>query len=67
MNFLRSTRACPKGRSTTLTLRCDTEESGQGQVTLPRECPDGTCDGCNFHFLWSTPLGCPICAFDDLL
>ncbi|CAL4108298.1 unnamed protein product [Meganyctiphanes norvegica] len=61
------TSACPDGRSTTLTLRCDVEESGQGQVTLPHQCPDGTCDGCNFHFLWKTPLACPVCTNEDLI
>ncbi|KAK8754670.1 hypothetical protein OTU49_017530, partial [Cherax quadricarinatus] len=62
-----STRACPKGRSTTVTLSCNPDEPGEGKVTLPHQCPDGTCDGCNFHFLWSSALGCPECSKDDLI
>ncbi|XP_042213922.1 endosome/lysosome-associated apoptosis and autophagy regulator family member 2-like isoform X1 [Homarus americanus] len=62
-----STHACPKGRSTTVTLRCSPDDPGEGKVTLPHQCPDGTCDGCNFHFLWSTALGCPECSKDDLI
>ncbi|XP_047735692.1 endosome/lysosome-associated apoptosis and autophagy regulator 1-like, partial [Hyalella azteca] len=61
-----STRACEDGRRSTVTVRCALEESGQGAVTLPKRCPDGTCDGCNFHFLWATPYGCPICSPTDL-
>lgn len=62
-----STHACPKGRSTTVTLHCDPDESGDGKVTLPQQCPDGTCDGCNFHFLWSSAFGCHECSKDDLI
>ncbi|MPC25143.1 UPF0577 protein KIAA1324-like [Portunus trituberculatus] len=61
-----STRACPNGRATTLTLRCDPEQPGSGKVVLPTQCPDGTCDGCNFHFLWSSAYACRQCAPEDL-
>lgn len=61
-----STRACPSGRATTLTLRCDPEQPGSGKVVLPTQCPDGTCDGCNFHFLWSSAYACRQCALEDL-
>ncbi|KAB7497174.1 hypothetical protein Anas_02860 [Armadillidium nasatum] len=46
-----TTRACPNGRSTTVTLKCAPDKLGKGQISLPHQCPDGTCDGCNFHFL----------------
>ncbi|XP_066943846.1 endosome/lysosome-associated apoptosis and autophagy regulator family member 2-like isoform X1 [Macrobrachium rosenbergii] len=62
-----STSACPKGRSTTVTLRCDPDATGQGEVSLLSQCPDGTCDGCNFHFLWKSQVACPECSKDDLL
>ncbi|XP_009995857.1 PREDICTED: UPF0577 protein KIAA1324-like, partial [Chaetura pelagica] len=26
------------------------------------KCPEGTCDGCTFHFLWVTGEGCPRCS-----
>ncbi|KAK3864258.1 hypothetical protein Pcinc_028364 [Petrolisthes cinctipes] len=62
-----STRACPNGRTTTVTLRCAPEETGQGRVNLPRQCPDGTCDGCSFHFLWISAHACPECLPEDLM
>jgi len=61
-----ATKSCPKGRTTTVTLRCDGEQPGQGQVTLPSHCPDGTCDGCHFHFLWTSQSVCPICGPQDI-
>ena len=64
--FYRATKSCPKGRTTTVTLRCDADQPGAGQVTLPSRCPDGTCDGCHFHFLWSSSTVCPICGTKDI-
>jgi len=65
LNF-RVTKSCPKGRTTTVTLRCDPDQPGRGQVNLPSRCPDGTCDGCNFHFLWTSNSVCPICGQHDI-
>uniref|UniRef100_A0A8C5T3V0 Endosome-lysosome associated apoptosis and autophagy regulator 1 n=1 Tax=Malurus cyaneus samueli TaxID=2593467 RepID=A0A8C5T3V0_9PASS len=31
-------------------------------LSLPSKCPEGTCDGCTFHFLWVTAEGCPRCS-----
>uniref|UniRef100_F6TRZ6 Endosome-lysosome associated apoptosis and autophagy regulator 1 n=1 Tax=Equus caballus TaxID=9796 RepID=F6TRZ6_HORSE len=28
-------------------------------------CSDGTCDGCNFHFLWESVAACPLCSAAD--
>lgn len=56
-----STTACKSGRSTIITLRCDISAKGVGQLELPPKCSDGTCDGCNFHFLWRTVHACPVC------
>ncbi|KAJ8784649.1 hypothetical protein J1605_008000 [Eschrichtius robustus] len=28
-------------------------------------CSDGTCDGCNFHFLWESAAACPLCSAAD--
>ncbi|GAB6028023.1 hypothetical protein CHUAL_002249 [Chamberlinius hualienensis] len=60
-----TTHACPSGRSTTITLRCDVSATGRDNITLPPSCPDGTCDGCTFHFLWRTHFACPICSTND--
>jgi len=56
-----STRSCPQGRTTVITLHCDPDQKGNGTVKLPAKCPDGTCDGCNFNFLWASASACPIC------
>ncbi|KAK3589467.1 hypothetical protein CHS0354_030589 [Potamilus streckersoni] len=55
------TLACPNGRTTILSLRCDMKQEGSGILSTPPKCPDGTCDGCIFHFLWTTQSACPIC------
>ncbi|XP_043246470.1 endosome/lysosome-associated apoptosis and autophagy regulator family member 2-like isoform X2 [Amphibalanus amphitrite] len=60
-----STRACPNGRSATVTVRYNPERPGNGTVLLPSRCPDGTCDGCIFHFLWETALAGPACLETD--
>ncbi|KAM6977768.1 endosome/lysosome-associated apoptosis and autophagy regulator 1 [Aplochiton taeniatus] len=56
-----TTQACQNGRSTTIKLRCDPRITATNQITLPRNCPEGTCDGCSFHFLWQTQHACPLC------
>lgn len=56
------TIACKNGRTLTLTLRCSPELEQESLVTLPKTCPDGTCDGCNFHLLVRTKeAACRIC------
>lgn len=60
-----TTRACPIGRWTTVTLYCDVSAAGNGTITLPPSCPDGTCDGCSFHFFWRSKWACPTCNEDD--
>uniref|UniRef100_A0A8C4L207 KIAA1324 n=1 Tax=Equus asinus asinus TaxID=83772 RepID=A0A8C4L207_EQUAS len=32
---------------------------------LASTCSDGTCDGCNFHFLWESVAACPLCSAAD--
>lgn len=59
------TPACPNGRNTTVTLRCDIFSKDPGEIIMPEGCPDGTCDGCNFHFLWETRRACRICNKED--
>jgi len=59
------TSACKKGRSSVVTLRCDMAQANEGVIDLPPRCPDGTCDGCEFHFLWRTPRACPLCKKQD--
>lgn len=67
--------ACPRGRSTTITFRCrllSTTSLPSGQtaegnnIRAPEKCPDATCDGCNFHFIWETPFACHICNENEL-
>ncbi|XP_064632414.1 endosome/lysosome-associated apoptosis and autophagy regulator family member 2-like isoform X4 [Lineus longissimus] len=59
------TAACSRGRSVIITMRCDVKEQGNGTIELPPKCPDGTCDGCNFHFLWKSRHACPQCKDED--
>lgn len=35
------------------------------KVHLPRNCPDGTCDGCLYHMIILTARACPICTESD--
>ncbi|KAF4800049.1 hypothetical protein TURU_048522 [Turdus rufiventris] len=63
--FFRSndmTQPCSGGRASTIRLRCDPLHLGTGTLTVPSKCPEGTCDGCTFHFLWVTAEGCPRCS-----
>ncbi|XP_018610008.1 UPF0577 protein KIAA1324 isoform X1 [Scleropages formosus] len=57
-----ATPACKNGRTTTIRLRCDPSVSEDDQLSLPSTCPEGTCDGCSFHFLWRTRHACPLCS-----
>ncbi|VDN21498.1 unnamed protein product [Dibothriocephalus latus] len=66
---------CPNGISTIVTLRCPpadhvrlstTEKKDILSVEVPPLCVDGTCDGCNYHFLVFSPYACPICRPQDV-
>ncbi|CAL8323341.1 unnamed protein product [Merluccius merluccius] len=59
-----TTQACKKGRSTTIRMRCDSSLTAGHQISLPSYCPEGTCDGCSFHFLWRSQDACPLCTPD---
>ncbi|KAM6167281.1 endosome/lysosome-associated apoptosis and autophagy regulator 1 isoform 5-T5 [Erethizon dorsatum] len=66
--FFRSndvTQSCSSGRSTTIRLRCNPLKIAPGSLSLPSMCSDGTCDGCNFHFLWESVAACPLCSAAD--
>ncbi|NWW89622.1 K1324 protein, partial [Rhynochetos jubatus] len=56
------TQPCSSGRATAIRLRCDPLRPGTGTLAVPSKCPEGTCDGCTFHFLWVTGEGCPRCS-----
>ncbi|VDP48064.1 unnamed protein product [Schistosoma mattheei] len=70
---------CPHGRTTVITLRCvftqnfetfmyqvkDFSEYITGKIELPPLCPDGTCDGCTYHFLWTSMYACRMCQEND--
>lgn len=62
-----ATGACPNGRRMTITMRCSPEVEksypGKAVVSTPKSCPDGTCDGCNFHLLieTGTAAACRLC------
>uniref|UniRef100_A0AAR2LP84 MRH domain-containing protein n=1 Tax=Pygocentrus nattereri TaxID=42514 RepID=A0AAR2LP84_PYGNA len=60
-----TTSSCENGRNTVVTLRCNPEKSAKGEISVPRECPAGTCDGCTFHFLWESSSACPRCTEAD--
>ncbi|XP_065259274.1 endosome/lysosome-associated apoptosis and autophagy regulator 1 isoform X4 [Emys orbicularis] len=59
------TQSCSSGRATAIRLRCDPLKTGSGALSVPSKCPDGTCDGCTFHFLWETSTACPLCSVYD--
>uniref|UniRef100_A0A8C2HV17 Si:dkey-153k10.9 n=1 Tax=Cyprinus carpio TaxID=7962 RepID=A0A8C2HV17_CYPCA len=59
------TASCLNGRSTVVTLRCNAEKSARGELTVPSKCPAGTCNGCEFHFLWESSSACPLCTETD--
>lgn len=63
--YCSSTEACPLGRSTIISLKCDMNLDGEGEILVPPKCIYGTCDGCNFHFLWKTMYACPKCGKTD--
>lgn len=54
------TSACPLGRTLTITMRC---MPGRENVKTPNTCPDGTCNGCDFHLLieTGTAAACHLC------
>uniref|UniRef100_A0A4W4F9Q9 MRH domain-containing protein n=1 Tax=Electrophorus electricus TaxID=8005 RepID=A0A4W4F9Q9_ELEEL len=62
---LQATASCEKGRNTVVTLRCNPEQGAKGEISVPRECPAGTCDGCTFYFLWESSSACPLCTEAD--
>nr|KAF6304753.1 hypothetical protein mPipKuh1_007154 [Pipistrellus kuhlii] len=59
------TQSCSSGRATTIRVRCSPLKPAPGSLSLPRTCPDGTCDGCTFHFLWESAAACPLCSAND--
>ncbi|XP_026142946.1 UPF0577 protein KIAA1324-like isoform X1 [Carassius auratus] len=66
--FYRSTQftaSCPRGRNAVVSLRCNPEKTMRGDLSVPSDCPAGTCDGCTFHFLWESSSACPRCTAVD--
>jgi len=65
------TEACQSGRTSLVIIRCDAGAAGgtdkpvQVKVQLPSRCTVGTCDGCNFVFMLSSPAGCHVCTQRD--
>uniref|UniRef100_A0A665VDZ5 UPF0577 protein KIAA1324-like n=1 Tax=Echeneis naucrates TaxID=173247 RepID=A0A665VDZ5_ECHNA len=62
---LEATQSCESGRSAVVTLRCNPEKGTEGELSVPSQCPAGTCDGCTFHFLWESSGACPTCTERD--
>ncbi|XP_063309267.1 endosome/lysosome-associated apoptosis and autophagy regulator 1 isoform X1 [Pelobates fuscus] len=60
-----TTQSCSSGRAATVRLRCDPLSRGAGALSVSSKCPEGTCDGCTFHFLWKTEEACPLCTTQD--
>lgn len=58
---LEPTSSCDSGRSAVVTLRCNPDKSTKGELSVPSQCPAGTCNGCTFHFLWESSGACPTC------
>uniref|UniRef100_A0A8D0H4Q2 Endosome-lysosome associated apoptosis and autophagy regulator family member 2 n=1 Tax=Sphenodon punctatus TaxID=8508 RepID=A0A8D0H4Q2_SPHPU len=61
----RATASCENGRATVVTMRCNPHKLGQGEISIPSQCPAGTCDGCTFYFLWESAEACPLCTEHD--
>ncbi|XP_018432286.1 PREDICTED: UPF0577 protein KIAA1324 homolog [Nanorana parkeri] len=59
------TQSCISGRFTIIRLRCNPLIAGTQNISMPSKCPEGTCDGCVFHFLWETEKACPLCTVND--
>ncbi|XP_069483927.1 endosome/lysosome-associated apoptosis and autophagy regulator family member 2 isoform X2 [Ambystoma mexicanum] len=59
------TSSCENGRATVITMRCNPAKIGTGEISVPRNCPAGTCDGCTFYFLWESADACPMCTPND--
>uniref|UniRef100_A0A3B4FHY3 UPF0577 protein KIAA1324-like n=1 Tax=Pundamilia nyererei TaxID=303518 RepID=A0A3B4FHY3_9CICH len=62
---LQTTSSCESGRSVVVTLRCNPYKSTTGELSVPSQCPAGTCDGCTFQFLWESSGACPTCTERD--
>ncbi|XP_076119419.1 endosome/lysosome-associated apoptosis and autophagy regulator family member 2 [Alosa pseudoharengus] len=60
-----STASCDNGRHAVVTLRCNPVKSARGELSVPSQCPAGTCDGCTFNFLWESASACPRCTEAD--
>ncbi|XP_069765172.1 endosome/lysosome-associated apoptosis and autophagy regulator family member 2 [Narcine bancroftii] len=60
-----STTSCESERGAVISLRCNPARSGRGEISVPSECPGGTCDGCTFLFLWESAEACPLCTMTD--
>ncbi|KAF8563929.1 hypothetical protein P879_05906 [Paragonimus westermani] len=73
-NTYASSINCPHGRWSVVTFRCGlaqdmwfanflgNDSRDVGTLELPPACPAGTCDGCVYHFMWTSILACPICS-----
>ncbi|VDM92026.1 unnamed protein product [Litomosoides sigmodontis] len=60
-----STQFCSHGVHTAVTLKCDPRQIAEPIVKLPKNCPDGTCDGCLYHIIIYSSYACPICTDQD--
>lgn len=69
-----ASKNCPKGRGALLVFRCDPAGAASSManaadkvatLTLPSACPDGTCDGCMYTLLLTSPHACPRCGRSD--
>lgn len=57
---------CPHGSTAFVRLRCNPEISiKDSAIKMPKHYPEGSCDGCNFHFLWESEGACPLCEESD--
>uniref|UniRef100_A0A8R1HZA5 Tyrosine-protein kinase ephrin type A/B receptor-like domain-containing protein n=1 Tax=Caenorhabditis japonica TaxID=281687 RepID=A0A8R1HZA5_CAEJA len=56
--------ACPHGNQLVVVARCQPNKK-QIDMRLPRNCPDGTCDGCLFVVIMETAQACPVCEAMD--
>ncbi|KAK7892170.1 hypothetical protein WMY93_024133 [Mugilogobius chulae] len=49
-----ATSSCAAGRRVVVQLRCNPDKNAKGEISVPSQCPAGTCDGCTFYLLWQS-------------
>lgn len=61
-----SSKECPSGTTASVRLRCNPDiPLKDSSIKMPDHYPEGSCDGCNFYFMWESEGACPLCKDSD--